>query len=214
MTIPGGTTVIGNTRFNPFYGIYPQEIPPTTQNDPDIEIWQGHIVANTSEDISGSSMNVTQDLINEALFNITLSVITEYGWWNTTDTIVIITKTINIYSFSQPLNLIIPYFLTLLLAIPILEIGAFALLKNGVSVTDGGFLRIVTTTTRSPTLEKLAASACLGGSESIPSELKDLEIRFGELVGVGAGGIEGVRKAGFGSSDETVPLMKGMVYGA
>lgn len=220
LTKSGPITIIDYTRFNTLYNIYPQQIPPTIYNQSNLEVWQGQVVGNLTGSVDGRAAGptqrliVTQDLLNEALFNITMSLIPNFGWWNTTDTVVTITEAVNIYQFSRPLNLIIPYFLTLLLAIPILAIGVFALLKNGVSAVDGGFLQLATTTFGSPTLERLAAGACLGGSESVPQDLKDLEIRFGELVGCGSEGKEGVRRAGFGTRDETIPLTKGMFYGA
>lgn len=88
----------------------------------------------------------------------------------------------NVYRFSSPLNLIIPYFLTLILAVPFITLGGIALHWNGVSAMDGGFMQIITTSTGSSVLEKAAAGGCLGGSENIPHELRDLKIIFGELV--------------------------------
>jgi len=157
------------------------------------------------------SYNISPELLNQALFNITLSLITDFGWWWANDTEVLKWETINIYTFSKPLSLLIPYFLCLFIALPILAMGGYALRQNGVSAVDGGFIQLITTSTGSPTLQKLAAGGCLGGFESIPKELKQLEIRFGELVNEGKE--EGVRRAGFGTEKETVPLTKGVLYG-
>jgi hypothetical protein len=156
--------------------------------------------------------NVTQELLNQALLNITLSTITDFRLWQQGGTPVKQWKTINVYSFSKPLNLLIPYFVSLVVALPMLAIGAFALHQNGVSAVDGGFIQMVTTSTGSATLEKLAAGGCLGGDENAPKELNELKIRFGELVGDGRGRL--VRRAGFGTEEETVPLTKGAVYGS
>jgi hypothetical protein len=85
---------------------------------------------------------VSQQLLNQALLNITMSVITDFRLWNATDTEIQQRMTINVYSFSKPLNLLIPYFVSLFLALPILAIGGFALRQNGVSAVDGGFIQV------------------------------------------------------------------------
>lgn len=133
-----------------------------------------------------------------------------YGEWNTTANATKLT-TINIYSFSQPLNLILPYFLTLLVSLPFILVGGWALLRNGVSAMDGSFIQIITTSTGSAVLDNAAAGGCLGGNESIPQELKDLKIRFGEFIGREEPG--GVKRAGFGTESEVTPLQKGANYG-
>ena len=140
----------------------------------------------------------------------TTSMMVAYGQWNTTANATQTTTT-NIYSFSQPLNLILPYFISLAIALPFILIGMLALVKNGVSATDGSFMQIITTSTGSAILDKAAAGGCLGGDESVPQELKDLRIRFGEMVG--GGGAEMVKRAGFGAEDEVTSLKKGEKYG-
>jgi hypothetical protein len=89
--------------------------------------------------------------------------------------------------------------------------GAYALRENGVSATEGGFTQLITTSTGSAMLEKVAAGGCLSGDESVPDELKDLRIQFGELVGDRKGRL--VRWAGFGTEEETIPLVKKELYG-
>jgi hypothetical protein len=160
--------------------------------------------------IDPEEFHVTPELLNSALLNITLSVITDFGRWYANDTEVIRWSSINVYDFSRPLNLIIPYFLSLIITIPILFIGAFALRANGVAAIDGGFTQLLTTTTGSKALEKAAAVGCLGGEENVPEQLKELEVRFGELVS--EKGV--VRRAGFGTREETRELVRGRVYGA
>ncbi|TVY80729.1 hypothetical protein LSUE1_G003442 [Lachnellula suecica] len=128
------------------------------------------------------SFNITQDVLNDYLFNITTSVMTAYGNWKTNANATQST-TINIYSFSQPLNLILPYFISLAVGLPFMLLGTLALFRNGVSAIDGGFMQIITTSTGSAVLDRAAAGGCLGGSESATQELKDLKIRFGEFVG-------------------------------
>ncbi|TVY34964.1 hypothetical protein LOCC1_G008078 [Lachnellula occidentalis] len=162
---------------------------------------------------TGPVLSISQDMINEALANITLSTMYTLPIWNTT----VEAKTttyINIYSLTSPLNLYLPYALCLALAIPFLLLGANSLRLNGVPAIDGGFIQILTTTTGNRGLENAAAGGCLGGSENAPRELMDMKIRFGELVGPDDGGDKGgVKRAGFGTEDEVVSLRKRVVYG-
>jgi hypothetical protein len=111
----------------------------------------------------------------------TMSAMQAYGSWSTG---VSATKdtAVNVYSFSASLNLIISYFLTLVLSISFIILGGLVLYWNGVSAMDGGFMQIIITSTGSAILDKAAAGGCLGGNESMPQELKDLRIRFGEFI--------------------------------
>ncbi|TVY85770.1 hypothetical protein LAWI1_G008961, partial [Lachnellula willkommii] len=162
---------------------------------------------------TGPVLSITQDMINEALANITLSTMYTLPIWNTT----VEAKTttyINIYSLTSPLNLYLPYALCLALAIPFLLLGANSLRLNGVPAIDGGFVQILATTTGNRGLENAAAGGCLGGSENTPRELMDMKIRFGELVGQhGEVDKGGVKRAGFGTEGEVVSLRKRTVYG-
>jgi hypothetical protein len=135
---------------------------------------------------------------------------TAYGRWNENVNVTVSTAT-NVCSFSQPLNLIIPYFLNLFVAVPFLVLGCWALTKNGVSVAEGGFTQLITTSTGSAILDTTAAGGCLGGNKSAPQELKDLKIRFGEFTGRKDPGK--IKRAGFGVDGEAVPLKKGDNYG-
>lgn len=202
LTFSVNGTVAANTRFHNSYGTYSPIEPPTLNN---LSIPGQNVPTKIN------TYTASPELLNQALLNITLSIIADYKLWNTARTEVTQWKIINVYSFSKPLNLIIPYFVTLLVTIPILAIGMLTLLQNGVSAVDGGFIQLITTSTGSEALEKLAGGACLGGDESVPKELKDLKIRFGELVGVEKGWA--MRRAGFGTEEETVPLTKGALYG-
>jgi hypothetical protein len=158
----------------------------------------------------GPILLINQDLINEALANITLSTMYTLPMWNTT----IRTQTrtfINIYSLTAPINLYLPYALCLALALPFLLLGANSLRLNGVPAVDGGFVQILATTGGNRKLESVAAGGCLGGSENMPNELLNMKVRFGELNGIDGG--EGVRRAGFGTEDQVMPLRKRVVYG-
>lgn len=159
--------------------------------------------------LSGPLFKITQDALNDYLFKVTTSAMLAYGRWNTTTNATVL-ETINVYTFSQPLNLVLPYFITLFISIPFIILGSYALIANGVSATDGGFVQIIATTTGSPALDNAAAGGCLGGNDNVVQELKDLKIRFGELVGRKPGN---VKLAGFGTDDEIIPLTKGEKYG-
>lgn len=196
--------MVPNTRFHKSFGTFLQD-EPSLINNLSLPGQRLPTVANP--------YNVTQELLNQALLNITLSVMADLRWWPAVKTPVTQWRSINIYVFSKPLNLIIPYFVSLLVTIPVLGLGVYALRQNGVSAVDGGFLQLMTTTTGSATLEKLAAGGCLGGNESVPKELKELKVRFGELIGEGMVG-GAVRRAGFGTVEEIVPMNKGAVYGS
>lgn len=158
---------------------------------------------------SGPLFKITPDVLNDYLFKVTTSAMLAYGRWNTTTNATVF-ETINVYTFSQPLNLVLPYFITLLISIPFVILGSFALISNGVPATDGGFVQFIATTTGSPALDNAAAGGCLGGSDNVAQELNDLKIRYGELVGRKPGN---VKLAGFGTEDEIIPLTKGEKYG-
>ncbi len=76
---------------------------------------------------------------------------------------------------------------------------------------DNSFTQIITTSTGSAVLDRAAAGGCLGGNESTPEELKEMKIRFGEFIGCDEPGT--IKRAGFGTDGEVVPLKKGENYG-
>ncbi|KAH6711443.1 hypothetical protein BKA61DRAFT_676647 [Leptodontidium sp. MPI-SDFR-AT-0119] len=179
-------TLIDSTRFNDAFGRYS----PLEDAHP--------------------AFSITQDLMNEYLFNMTTSMMLAYGTWTTTANATKLT-TLNVYRFSQPLSLLLPYFITLFISLPFVVIGCLSLFRNGVSAMDGSFTQIITTSTGSAVLDRAAAGGCLGGNESLPDELKDLKIRFGEFVGREDPGR--IKRAGFGIEGEVKPLEKGGNYG-
>ena len=101
----------------------------------------------------------------------TTSIMTAYGEWTTTSNATI-SKASNVFSFSRPLNLILPYLISLLLALPFILIGGIALHKNGVSAIDGGFMQIITTSTGSAVLNRAVSKSILPISHSwtLPSQ--------------------------------------------
>ncbi|KAM0160761.1 hypothetical protein ACHAPG_002825 [Botrytis cinerea] len=160
------------------------------------------------------SFNMTTSTLNSYLFNLTTSAMLSYNNWNTTSNATIV-DTINIYTFSQPLNLILPYFITLGVSLPFLLLGFWSLYRNGVSATDSGFIQLLATTTGSQALEDAAAASCLGGSNHIDKIFKETKIRFGELVDPNNlnPNANTLRRAGFGIESEVRDLEKGAQYG-
>ena len=159
----------------------------------------------------GPEFVLSAEVLNDALFNTTMSAAYQLGFWNTTVP-VRVTNIEQQYAFISPKTIIIPYLSCLLISFPFLLLGLFSLRSNGVSAIDGGFLQILMTTTGSKALEKAAAGGCLGGNENIPEDLTKMKIRFGELVGDGFH--EGtVRRAGFGTEEEVIALRRDVNYG-
>lgn len=127
-----------------------------------------------------------------------------YNLWHT-NTDATIRTTYNIFTLSKPLNLLLPYSLTLELAIPFSVVGVWALRENGVAATDWGFVQLLGTTTGGDMLSKVARGNCLSGEAG--EELANLKIRFGELIGDGEleeelGGGQKLARAGFGVEEE------------
>jgi hypothetical protein len=109
------------------------------------------------------------------------------------------------YEFSNPLNLVLPYSLSLLFCMVFVGIGIWSWTHNGASAADGGFLQVMTATTGRTRMEDLVVAQHID-KDNLPEELLDLEIRYGELLdaeGVGTG------VAGFGTVEETKLLRKG-----
>ena len=74
---------------------------------------------------------------------------------------------------------------------------------------DGGFFQILTTTSVSKTFNEVASAAVLGGAENVARKLKELKIRFGQIVGDEKGQSEEARKVGFGLRTRLLPYEKG-----
>lgn len=193
-------TIIGDTRFNLNSAVF---VPANNS-----------ALASAFVNSSAPKIYLTQDSLNDALFNITMSVSVSTHLWPM-QTSALLVQYYNTYSFSHPNVLLLPYGLSLLVAIPFLMTGAWALWKNGVPAQDGGIIQLLSTTTGSRSLERTAAAGCLGGEGNVPRELSEMRIRFGEVVSSGleakGGGI--VRRAGFGIDEEIVPLKRSNVYG-
>jgi hypothetical protein len=156
---------------------------------------------------------MTEDILNEALFNLTMSAAIYLGNWPETVQVEV-NNTHNIYSFEGKLQFFLPYGLCLILALPLLYLGLQSLHHNGVSAMDGGFLQLLMTTSGSRTLDKAIAGGCIGGEENVSESLKELKVRFGEFTAsdADAAGTR-VARAGFGTEDEVGPLRRRVLYG-
>ncbi|KAF7674365.1 hypothetical protein GT037_007125 [Alternaria burnsii] len=150
-------------------------------------------------------INVTEDLLNSVLTNITISTISLGTWWD----MVPITTTHyqSIYSFANPLNLILPYSIYLVAAITFAAIAIWSLSRNGTPAADGGFLQIMTATRGNTEMERLVLREKLTAVEDMSVELKALKVRYGEFVGEDVVGVDG-KTVGFGTIEETISLRK------
>jgi hypothetical protein len=94
-------------------------------------------------------------------------------------------RSFNIYRFEHKLTFFLPYGLAFGLAIPIIALGLVALYvqNHGVSAMSGGFLQLLMTTTGRTEMEAAIqkGSGTLGGYENVSKELREVEVRFGEL---------------------------------
>lgn len=131
--------------------------------------------------LSKSLFNIGEDILNTMLLNVTLATIPHYNLW-TTPSNTTQHQPRQKYSFSRPVRLAAPYFVTLGITLPLLILGAWALRTNGVPATDSGFLQILMTTRGSPTVNHIASGGCLGGDPNVPERLRNLPVRFGEVL--------------------------------
>ncbi|KAF9895119.1 hypothetical protein FE257_000021 [Aspergillus nanangensis] len=154
--------------------------------------------------VTKPKFDISTDSLQSLLQNITISMLTVKQ--TTVRTVVTKTINVNVYAFQHPVRLIVPYFLSLLLAAVFALAGGFALMRNGISANTGGVFQTLCTTAGSTRLRELAAKGSLGGRENIPEELKDLKVMFGVLKQSEHG-----RMAGLGTVDEVTPLLKGSI---
>jgi hypothetical protein len=156
---------------------------------------------------TGPELVISADILKDIVANVTIAAMLSYhplSYWNATVDATVATNR-NVYSFSRPLNLILPYAFSLLASLPFLVIGYLSLQHNGVAALSDSFLQLLVTMTRSEQLDHVAQPCSLGGDEQATEDLKLTRIMFGEL----AGGGQVVRRIGFGLEDEIVPLRRG-----
>jgi hypothetical protein len=97
------------------------------------------------------NLNITESSLNELLTNITISLLTLRMW--TQPVTVNSTEYRNMYHFSRPLNLILPYSLCLGIGLVIVTLGLLSMWQNGVPATDGGFVQVMMATRRRTEME-------------------------------------------------------------
>jgi hypothetical protein len=160
-------------------------------------------------------LNLSEAMLNQFLANVSISAISLGTWRRLTP--VNITKDRNVYIFSSPKSLIIPYAIALGLSLLCNILGIWALATNGEAAENGGFLQIMTTTRGNTEMDRAARKINHVREGGLEKELLDLKIRYGEMV-EGCGACEGVEKtmSGFGTIKETVALKwrkpKGRVF--
>jgi hypothetical protein len=120
--------------------------------------------------------------------------------WNTTVNATMTTHR-NTYSFSQPLILILPYSLSLLISLPFLILGYLSMRSNGDAALSDSFFQLLVTMTRSTELDRLTRDYSLGGNKLAAAELKDTRIMYGSLSAKGAGDVT-FHRMGFGLEEE------------
>jgi hypothetical protein len=153
-----------------------------------------------------TDINITEETLNAVLTNVTISALSLGIWWDTVP--VTTTRYRNTYEFSQPLDLILPYSISLAIATGFVFIGIWSLVRNGVAAADGGFLQVMMATRGHTEMEKLVLKEGTFATDEISREVKDLEIRYGELVIAGMAEDGAPRRLGFGTVDETASLRK------
>jgi hypothetical protein len=143
-------------------------------------------------------LDLSEDRINEALQNITLSAMYAFDRWHTT-TNVTRTTNYNTFEFSSRPRLIVPYAASLLLTLPFLFLGLRALQLNGAPAIETSFLQTLVTTTGSARLREIAAASSEQPYD-VSESVKETRIRFGYMLETK--GEEVVRRSTFGLEDE------------
>ncbi|EEA28940.1 hypothetical protein EYB25_000151 [Talaromyces marneffei] len=151
------------------------------------------------------TFDITEESMKHLLENIVISMLTLNQ--TTTQTNVTQAITVNVFSFSNPERLIVPYFLSACISLAFIIGGGHALLSNGISASTGGLFQTLCTTRGSERLGDLAAKGCLGGRENVPEDLKNLKVMFG--VFKNSEDSSNKPMAGLGTVDEVIPLVKG-----
>jgi hypothetical protein len=157
----------------------------------------------TEDTVASEDLNITETTINEYLIMTAISALSLNA--GETPVPVNISTYQATYEFSNPLNLILPYSLSLFFCAVFVGIGIWSWTHNGASAADGGFLQVMTATTSRTRMEDLVVAQHID-QDNLPEELLNLEVRYGELLdseGVGTG------VAGFGTVEETKLLRKG-----
>jgi hypothetical protein len=111
------------------------------------------------------ALDITEDLLNDVLTNITLSAISLGTWWDMVP--VTTTRYRSTYTFANSLNLILPYSICLAVATLFAVIAIWSLRRNGAPAADGGFLQIMIATRGNTEMEKLVLKERLTAIDNI-----------------------------------------------
>ena len=157
-------------------------------NENELEIWPISISEEyfRSSESSPTRPSFDVDMAKELLINSTISALS----LNKRFDIVAGTpsRAFSVYRFRNELAFFLPYGLCLGLGLPILALGlaAFFTRNLGVSAITGGFLQVLMTTTGHGSLDNVVVktSGTMGDHENVSYELKEMMIRFGELIDV------------------------------
>lgn len=153
----------------------------------------------------GTYIKITEALLNEALTNITVSALSLGTWWRMTPVSFI--RYQNTYRFSNHLYLILPYGVSIGLAMVFTIVALWSCWRNDNAATDGGFIQIMLATRGATEMERLVLKEGCTSADNMPQELKQLKLRYGQLT-VGQNiGVDEIRM-GFGTVDETICLKK------
>jgi hypothetical protein len=150
-----------------------------------------------------TDVNVTEAGLNELLTNITFSLMSLNLW--TDDVNVTTTSYRNTYDFSHKINLVLPYALCLAVGLPIVALGVWSLQSNGVPATDG-FMQVMMATRGRTEMEKLVLEQEMVYTDKASNKLRNLKVRFGELVTDNI--VKEERAFGFGTAVETVGIKR------
>jgi len=146
-----------------------------------------------------------EDMLNELLTNVTLSSMA-LGIWNR-PTLVNTTQYQNTYRFSQPLALVLPYSLCLGLGVVMVALELYSLHQNRVAVADGDFLQIAMASSGSTVMTDLFVKQGLTTPAHVSEELKQLQVRYGELVPNKVNSQDSLqRRFGFGTVEEILAM--------
>jgi hypothetical protein len=112
----------------------------------------------------------------------------------------------NVWRFSRPLNLILPYAVSLAMSLVFSIISLRSLWDNGFSAADHSFAQVMIATKDTQLTRMVAQEGCTS-VDNMSENLKGLKVRYGQLMTGPQDGSSGTQK-GFGTVDETIPLKK------
>ncbi|KAL1792471.1 hypothetical protein ACET3X_008978 [Alternaria dauci] len=128
------------------------------------------------------NFSITEDLLNEALANITISSLAMNKHFESVNGTSM--RVFNVYQFENRLSFYLPYGLCLLFTLPVLVLGMLALHHNGVTAIDGGFVQLLMTTTGQTKIEDAVGRhkrQVLSLSSTLEKEHADRRKHFDDL---------------------------------